>query len=267
VSQVQTAEERETMTIHDILRFPRRISEVLGDLHHAVAITRDYAAVVAEKQYRDCQVITRGYSDRIGELTARITELESSLETSHEAERSLESKCTELESQLKTSEHSDETDQGDHLTGAENMVTFLSARVKELESQLKARDSQPLPWRPIGEYVEIDGALPIFKGPRTPKSQVTGLPLKTGPLFYLHQHEEATHFLYLDVPTPAKAEPKVVAWAVVDGDGKHIISEHAIPMVWNISDPDCCNNAKGRCSTYDGNNRKYRAVRLAIVEK
>jgi hypothetical protein len=269
------------MNIHDILRFPRRIFDVLEDLQSAVVIVRDYATVVAEKQHRDCQAITRGYSDRIEELTARIDELES--EARKHADQVAAWKSEEklwgdtcgdlrvliaeletsynnlarvgLESDRKLTAWSESCERLRTQLDAEySKVTTLSARRDELESQLKSRYSQPLPWRPIGEF-EV-GRLATFQN-RTKSGTSTW----SGTM----EQPSATHFLYLDGPRPAKPEPKAVAWAVVTENGT-LHHHDSYPLVWTSTDPLAESNCQEFC---DRKNLigKYRAVRLAIVEE
>jgi uncharacterized coiled-coil DUF342 family protein len=182
------------MTIHDILRFPRRLSEVLDDLHDAVATMRSVNKTSIERSLEPRR------DSLIEELTTRVNELDSEAKkhayqvASWKAEEdrwaeeteAYRSHVSELEARLLTTR--------DSLDCANNQID-------ELESQLKSRDSQPIPWRPVGEYDEDNcDACVIFM--RGNAHSTVEFPGEDG------APRDATHFLYLDGPMPAEPEDK-----------------------------------------------------------
>jgi hypothetical protein len=333
------------MTIHDILRFPRRISEVLDELHCAAKAVRNMAnnqpipqreAALKSQVARQLEHIRKLESrsdSRIEELTgelsnardaikrmeqdaimcsasynklnrekevkdARITELESQIkteqqksaawsescealrtrnDTEHRKMGELEAKRDELESQILTAldsldcannEITDRKIRIDKLEGKNAQLkrnnTEIDAsrsewirKCNELESQLKARDSQPLPWMPIGEFENEIGRVPVFMNERG-YSWLSQDPI-----------HGATHFLYLDgpMPVPAKPEPQVVAWAVVDENGD-ILMENGIEVLWSTATTDKAREfCEKRCVNSMYSQRSLKVVGLAIVEE
>jgi hypothetical protein len=273
--------------IHDILRFPRRISEVLDDLHVAVEAARDFtnrpptsqreAALKSqvERQLEHIRKLESRRDSRIEELTARIAELESEAKKHADqvaAWKTEEGRWVEETEayRFKIAELESQEQQVANTLGEQDRI--LRGIIADLESQLlTARDSldcannqitelqsQPLPWRPIGEFDEENcDACVIFMRGNTHKT--VEFPGEDG------APRDATHFLYLDGPVPAKPEPKVVAWAVVTENGT-LHHHDSYPLVWTSTDPLAESNCQEFC---DRKNLigKYRAVRLAIVEE
>jgi hypothetical protein len=265
------------MNIHDILRFPRRVSEVLDDLHVAVEAARDFtnrpptsqreAALKSqvERQLEHIRKLESRRDSRIEELTARIAELESEAKKHADqvaAWKTEEGRWVEETEayRFKIAELESQEQQVANTLGEQDRI--LRGIIADLESQLlTARDSldcannqitelqsQPLPWRPIGEYVS---GRAVFR-------TATGFTR-------MHQYSDNAHFICLDGPMPAKPESQVVAWAVVTENGT-LHHHDSYPLVWTSTDPLAESNCQEFC---DRKNLigKYRAVRLAIVEE
>jgi chromosome segregation ATPase len=127
--------ENNQMTIHDILSFPRRIFEVLDDLHAAAKFVEgaslNYSVVgdaVASRAVADSALYRA--KKEIDALRARIAELESQLLTTHDSLDCANSKITETESEVVAWTTRCAKD--------EERLAESNRKVAVLESQLKA---------------------------------------------------------------------------------------------------------------------------------
>jgi hypothetical protein len=292
--------ENNQMTIHDILRFPRRVSEVLDDLHAAAKFVEgaslNYSVVgdaVASRAVADSALYRA--KKEIDALRARVNELESSEQLcanalhanskSHLEEvgrltfsrDQARERIVDLESQLLTARDSldcannEITDRKIRIDKLEGKVAQLKRnnteidatrcgwilKCNELESQLKDRDSQPLPWRPITEdMVSHSGRVLFLRRTGAVVQQFADEDIVPG---------DATHFIYLDGPMPAKPEPEVVAWAVVDRNSA-LCQSFGRNLVFDAADTQAEERAITAASSDRGNMDCWRAARLAIVE-
>jgi chromosome segregation ATPase len=121
------------MTIHDILRFPRRVSEVLDDLHvvantlHAMRMRNELSPPKSQRE--------AALSSQVESQLEHIRKLETSPETSHEAERSLDSRTSELESDAKKHAYQVESWKAEEKLWGDSCGD-LRVRIADLESQL-----------------------------------------------------------------------------------------------------------------------------------
>jgi predicted RNase H-like nuclease (RuvC/YqgF family) len=189
----------------------------------------------------------------------KIAELETDLDNSRDARKRLEQEAllrtvgaterriTELESELAKLKFGEKAWISDiqHVTD-EN--AGLRNKVTELESTITALRSGALPWRPIGEY-EI-GRIAAFRH-SNPEGYWASCALSGG----------ATHFIYLDQPSP-KPAPKVVAWAVVNVNGDIAFGSDEVDIMFSAIDPRAESWCRIRCQDHTD----LRAVRLVILE-